>query len=70
MTAKPLPPTFKLARGVGRQVLTDEYEHWTVADVIGLLEDYDPNSRVWIQVGKNKLAPLEMMFGTEGEVIL
>lgn len=70
MTNKPLPKPWKLARGVPEFVLTDEYLHWTVGDVIDMLKDHDPDARVWVQVGKNGLSPLEMLAGGDGELIL
>lgn len=70
MTAKPLPKPYKLARGVNKSVLTDAYKHWTVADVIEILSEYDPAARVWIEVRSGQVAPLEMLHGSDGEVFL
>ena len=70
MTAKALPDGWKLARGVDKKVLTDDYDHWTVADVIEMLREYPQDARVWVRVGANKLSPVEMIAGSEGEVVL
>lgn len=70
MSSRPLPRGWKLARGVDYVVLTDDYQHWTVADVIEILREYNPDARVWVQVGKNGLSPLETMEEHEGELIL
>lgn len=70
MTAKPLPKGVKLARGVDKFVLTDEYEHWTVADVIEILREYPQDARVWFQVKPNRVSPLEFVAASEGEVFL
>ena len=31
-----------------RKIESSDYEHWTVADLMDMLSDYDPEARIWI----------------------
>lgn len=73
MTSKPLPKGYKLHPDVDPMCLTDEYAHWTVADVIEMLSDYPQDARVWFLDEDSDDAlvrPVEFMAGGEGEVFL
>lgn len=78
MTNKPLPKFYRLAPDLDKnEIFSEEYEHWTVSDLIEMLNEYDPNARVWIgddsevtdEGGLVILRPIEMVFGSDGEVI-
>jgi hypothetical protein len=81
VTNKELPRFYVLAPDLEDEadfIFSKEYKHWTVADVIEMLQDHDPDARVWLgdesQVtddgGLIHLRPLEMIYGAEGEVVL
>lgn len=79
MTNKPLNAPYAVAPDLdANEILSDEYAHWTVADVIEMLRDHNPEARVWIadeNFGEDDdaplyLRPLEMIFGSDGEVVL
>lgn len=81
MTNKELPGYYVLSPDLKDEeefIFSDEYKHWTVADVIEMLQDHDPDARVWIadeNFGEDDdaplyLRPLEMIYGSEGEVVL
>lgn len=79
MTNKPLSAPYAIAPDLdAKEILSDDYDHWTVADVIEMLQDHNPEARVWIadeNFGEDDeaplyLRPLEMIFGSDGEVVL
>ena len=77
MTATNLPTGCVLADEVSEEiVLGYGYQHWTVADVISMLQDHDPDARVWIvdEYGDGEtpivIRPLESLYGSGGEVFL
>lgn len=76
MSAKNLPEGYVLDADVSELALTDGYEHVTVADLRELLEDYPQDARVWLSEpewpdeGDVRVRPLELIFGSEGEVFL
>ncbi|QDK01346.1 hypothetical protein SEA_WATERT_77 [Microbacterium phage WaterT] len=81
MTNKDLPGLYALSPDLEDEsdfIFSAEYKHWTVADVIEMLQDHDPDARVWLGDESNitddgglvYLRPLEMIYGAEGEVVL
>jgi hypothetical protein len=48
---------------------SDDYEHWTVADLIEMLSEHNPDARVWIE-NDSVIWPVEMVAGSESEVFL
>jgi hypothetical protein len=65
-------PDGYIAREPHKQELieSDKYEHWTVADLIELLGEYDPDARVWVEPEDGVIWPVEMIAGSDGEVYL
>lgn len=78
MTNKPLPKFYRLAPDLDPdEIFGDDYSHWTVSDLIDMLGDHNPDARVWVgddsevtdEGGLVILRPVEMIFGSDGEVI-
>lgn len=74
MTSKPLPYNFTLDPDFGPEVLSDKYEHWTVQDLLEILESYHKDARVWITPARwgspVSVRPLENVMGVKGDVFL
>lgn len=70
MSAKPLPKGYRLSTTVDKAFcLSDDYRHWTVADLIEILSEYPQGARVWFVSGRT-LHPVELVSECEGEVFL
>lgn len=76
MPFKPLPEGF--TSELEFDVSQDDYDPWTVADLIDILQAYPQDARVWIgpdvwpdlDEEPIMLRPIETVFGMEGEVVL
>ncbi|MFF1633984.1 hypothetical protein [Leifsonia sp. NPDC058248] len=66
-----VPEGFKLRRSVNRRVLeSDDYQHWTVADLIEILAEYPHDARVWLMDKHPRIHPLELVSSGPGDVFL
>ncbi|MGF3056166.1 hypothetical protein [Microbacterium sp. YY-01] len=76
MATPPLPATYKLTPHAEPSIVfSDEYEHWTVSDLIEYLQEYESDARVWVREetlddGTAIIRPIELIAGTRAEVVL
>lgn len=78
MAKQGLPIGFELDPSIDpKDVFNEEYRHWTVGDLIGMLEEYDQDARVWVAPIEWPeddhpvlVGPLELIYATHGEVFL
>ena len=69
--AKRIPEGYRLSKMVNKDiVLSEEYQHWTVADVREMLAKYPQDARVWLLTGASTIAPLEFISAGDGAVFL
>lgn len=68
---KRIPDGYTVEENHNRELIeSDKYKRWTVADLIELLGEYDPDARVWVEPENGVIWPVEMIAGSEGEVYL
>ena len=78
MSKKPLPEGYALSPHYNpKDVFKRRYKHWTVADLIEILQDFPQDARVWTtgtcpdDIDEPWLVePIDMVSASEGEVFL
>ncbi|NEN04720.1 hypothetical protein G3T36_02445 [Diaminobutyricibacter tongyongensis] len=66
-----VPEGYKLRRSVNRRILgSDDYQHWTVADLIEILAEYPQDARVWVMTKHPRIYPIEVISADADDVFL
>lgn len=71
-----IPENTKISRSHDKKViLSEEYEHWTVKDLINILLDYQMDAKVWTvrnpRFGKKDIIkPIEIIGGDGKHVLI
>lgn len=57
-----VPDGYKIAATTDRWILeSDNYIHWTVADLMEMLAECSPDARLWLMESEDTVRPLEGM---------
>ncbi|MGH1525951.1 hypothetical protein ACRAWC_18605 [Leifsonia sp. L25] len=66
-----VPAGYKLAATTDRHILeSDEYMHWTVADLMEMLAEFPPEARLWVMDHEETVHPVEGFGGDKSDLFI